>query len=87
MKKPLLFVLTMLVLYCLSVAGEDFAGIGMLLLLFCFVFYLFITSKSRKFNFITIIYVVLSFAFVVCATKVLLSVDYVTHPFISILIL
>ncbi|OEZ33573.1 glycosyl transferase [Francisella endosymbiont of Amblyomma maculatum] len=87
MKKPLLFVLTMLVLYCLSIAGEDFAGIAMLLLLFCFVFYLFITSKSRKFNFITIIYVVLSFAFVVCATKVLLSVDYVTHPFISILIL
>ena len=87
MKKTLLFVLTMLVLYCLSVAGEAFAGIAMLLLLFCFVFYLFITSKSRKFNFITIIYVALSFAFVVCATKVLLSVDYVTHPFISILIL
>lgn len=30
---------------------------------------------------------VLSFAFVVCATKVLLSVDYVIHPFILILIL
>ncbi|ORU24186.1 glycosyl transferase, partial [Francisella tularensis subsp. holarctica] len=87
MKKTLVLILAMLVLYCLSLAGETFAGITMLLLLLCFVFYLFITSKSRNFNLITSMYVVLSFAFVVCATQVLLSVDYSTHPFISMLIL
>ncbi|MDE4976196.1 glycosyltransferase family 2 protein, partial [Francisella tularensis subsp. holarctica] len=73
--------------YCLSLACETFACIYILLLILCFVFYLFITYKSRNFNLITSMYVVLSFAFVVCATKVLLSVDYSTHPFISMLIL
>ncbi|MDE5026577.1 glycosyltransferase family 2 protein, partial [Francisella tularensis subsp. holarctica] len=41
----------------------------------------------RNFILITSMYVVLIFDFVVCYTQVLLSVDYSTHQFISMLIL
>lgn len=66
---------------------RDFCWNNYVIVAILLCFYLFITSKSRNFNLITSIYVVLSFAFVVCATQVLLSVDYSRYPFISMLIL
>ncbi|WP_150463570.1 glycosyltransferase [Francisella sp. XLW-1] len=87
MKKLLSSITALLVFYGLSQAGEDLASIALLSLLCCFVIYLFVTSKSRRLNFVTIVYVCLSFVFVTFVTKAILNVDYGSHPFISILIL
>ncbi|KFJ42164.1 glycosyltransferase family 2 protein [Francisella philomiragia] len=87
MKKLLSLIAALLVLYGLSQVGETLASIALLSFLCCFVVYLFVTSKSRKLNLITIIYVLLSFVFVVFTTCAILSVDYNSHPFVSMLIL
>ncbi|MEY8767894.1 glycosyltransferase [Francisella philomiragia] len=87
MKKLLSLIAALLVLYGLSQVGKTLASIALLSFLCCFVVYLFVTSKSRKLNLITIIYVLLSFIFVVFTTIAILSVDYSSHPFISMLIL
>ncbi|QUE31663.1 glycosyltransferase [Francisella philomiragia] len=87
MKKLLSLIAALLVLYGLSQVGETLASIALLSFLCCFVVYLFVTSKSRKLNLITIIYVLLSFIFVVFTTCAILSVDYNSHPFVSMLIL
>ncbi|MBK2025600.1 glycosyltransferase family 2 protein [Francisella philomiragia] len=87
MKKLLSLIAALLVIYGLSQVGETLASIALLSFLCCFVVYLFVTSKSRKLNLITIIYVLLSFIFVVFTTCAILSVDYNSHPFVSMLIL
>lgn len=87
MKKILVILLSLAFLYALSFAQEIFAATTLLFLLLGFLIFLYLTSKSKKIDLITAIYVVLSFIFVMYVLKAFLEVDYASHPFLSLLIL